>query len=95
MSITSEVLNRLASEESAKCVVIVVEEKMKSGEKLDEILATYKSVAFIIFGARNITGTLLIQAGEMCPHHFMLFDNVIDALQFLNTQEKNLRSPRL
>lgn len=85
-AIISGVFNRLVSEESPQCLVLVVDDKKK------EIMpASGESIAVVSFGTTNISGGSLTQAGEMCPHHVLYFDEVKVALEFLNIHEKNLR----
>ena len=89
MSITSQVFNRLVSEENAQCLVWVVEDQKRIHATAEEV--TYKSQAIILFEANNISGASLDQAGKMCPHHVMNFGSIKVALEFLNSNERSLR----
>ena len=70
---------------------MVVGGKKKSNEQEEIMAASGESTAVVSFGATNISGGSLTQAGEICPHHVLYFDEVKVALEFLNIHEKNLR----
>lgn len=90
MSLISEVFNRLASEEDAQQVVLVDDGKTHSVQE-EIIFSSDRFVALISFGASNVSGRSLFQAGKMCPYHVLHFDRGKAASDFLNKHEKNLR----
>ena len=84
----SYVFNRLLSEEHAQHVVFMDGGNTHSVQ--DEILFS-SDIALITFGASNISGNAVLQAGKMCPYHVLYFVRRNNASDFLNKHEMNLR----
>ena len=88
-----DVVEQLGNFDSAQSVILISDKKDKA-ESLIRTLeehTTKKNVAMTVFDAESTPGESLTQSGELCHHLILLFGKVKNAVEFLNTQNNNLR----
>ena len=90
---TNDIIDRLSTDESAQCVILVQEKNSGKEEHLSPS-NHHGLVPITLFEADTVTGLQLRLSGKFCPLTIMNFDNLGSATTFLEIHNDNLRFGR-
>ena len=91
---TNDIIDRLSTDESAQCVILVQEKNSGKEEHLSPTTNHHGLVPITLFEADAVTGLQLHLIGKFCPFTIMSFGNLGSATTFLEIHEDNLRFGR-